>query len=253
MARATASNTAAVDDDACTLVVQPGLEISKTGTRSQYANKRANYEITVRNTGDVALSNVVVTDTPGAPMTIVSAPGATREGKSARWTIGNLAGGATQKFTMVVTSDKAGTYCNRATASTASPALSKAAEACTEWTGYPAVLIEVIDTEDPLLEGESTTYVIKVTNQGTALDRNIQISAVFPREISPTTATGATRGTVSGQNVTFAPYAVLGPKEVIEFRIVGRAVNEGDSRLKVSLKTELLKTPVVEEESTHVY
>ena len=80
------------------------------------------------------------------------------------------------------------------TASTAS-GLRDSAQACTLWRGVAALLIELVDDPDPLQVGETTTYTIRVTNQGTADDNNVVIVANFPNGITPTTATG---GTVAG-------------------------------------------------------
>ena len=56
-----------------------------------------------------------------------------------------------------------------------------------------------------------------------------------------------------GKTVDTAPYPVLQPKQAIEWQIQAKAVQAGDSRLFVDLTSELLKKPVKEEESTHVY
>ena len=143
-------------------------------------------------------------------------------------------------------------HCNGASVATAE-GLSADAEACTLWKGYPAVLIEVIDTVDPLLIGETTTYVVRVTNQGTANDTNVNVTCRFPAQITPTAANGSTQATVNGKTVNTKPFPVLKPGQVIEWRVEAKAQSVGDSRLKVDLNTDLLKTPVVEEESTHVY
>jgi uncharacterized repeat protein (TIGR01451 family) len=127
------------------------------------------------------------------------------------------------------------------------------AQAPTLWKGMPAVLLEVVDTEDPVMIGDETTYDIKVTNQGTSPDRNVQITARFPDNLKALTASGATAGTVEGATVTFEPYDELGPKESISYKIRAKGVNEGDARVKVFLTSDLLKKPVPEEESTHVY
>jgi len=131
--------------------------------------------------------------------------------------------------------------------------LSGSDDACTEWRGYPALLIEVIDTEDPLLVGEETTYVIQITNQGTAPDRNVTLDVQLPSGFSVVSAVGDTRGTITGNNINFAPYAVLNAKEIIQFRVVAQAVAIGDGRFRAQMKSDLLKTPVPEEEATQVY
>jgi hypothetical protein len=117
----------------------------------------------------------------------------------------------------------------------------------------PAILIEIVDLEDPLITGEETTYKISVQNQGTKEDRNVGVVVKFPKELTPLSASGATAGTVDGAKVTFKPYAALASKETINYTVKAKAAQVGDGRITLSVKSDFLSTPVVEEESTHVY
>jgi len=246
------SNAGSAKDDACIVVVEAGLDVVKEGTPMQFVGKKATYKITVTNTGDLPLSDVVVTDTVPAQNKLLAAPGAQINGNTATWNT-RLGAGESKSFELSVIGLKEGTYCNQVGASSAAYGLSGDDNACTEWRGYPALLIEVIDTSDPLLVGEQTTYVIQITNQGTAQDTNVGLEAQLPSQMKVVSAAGDTQGTISGNNVSFAPYPVLKAKQIIEFRVVAQAVNEGDARFKAQMKSDLLKTPVPEEESTQVY
>jgi uncharacterized repeat protein (TIGR01451 family) len=246
------SNAGTAQDDACIVVVEAGLEVTKEGTPMQFVGKKASYQIVAKNTGDVALSDVVVTDTVPAQNKLLTAPGAQIDGNTATWTT-SLGAGESKNFDVTVLGLQEGTYCNQVSAASAAYGLSGSDDACTEWRGYPALLIEVIDTEDPLLIGEETTYVIQITNQGTAADTNVSLNVQLPAGLSVVSAAGDTQGTISGNNVSFAAYSVLNAKEIIQFRVVAKAVAEGDSRFKAQMKSDLLKTPVPEEEATQVY
>ena len=101
--------------------------------------------------------------------------------------------------------------------------------------------------------GEETSYVIRVTNQGTAEDRNVGIVASFPNELSPIETGGDGEGVIQGGIVTFTPVTVLEPKRYLEFTIKAVAVDSGPSRLRVQVTSDVLKSPVIEEESTRVY
>lgn len=246
------SNAGSAKDDACVAVVEAGLDVVKEGVPMQFVGKKASYDISVTNTGDVPLSDVVVTDTVPAEYELLSAPGAQIDGNTATWTTG-LGAGESKSFELSVLGLQDGTYCNQVSAASADYGLSGSDEACTEWKGYPALLIEVIDTEDPLLVGEETTYVIQLTNQGTAADTNVGLEVQLPSELKIVNASGDTQGTISGNNVSFAPYPVLDSKQILEFRVRAQAVSEGDARFKAQMKSDLLKTPVPEEEATQVY
>ena len=114
-------------------------------------------------------------------------------------------------------------------------------------------MMEVIDTEDPLLVGEETTYIVQIVNQGTAADTNVTVDVQLPDSLSVVSADGDTQSTISGNSIKFAAYPVLNEKEKIQFRVVAKAVDVGDSRFKVQVSSDLLKTPLPGEESTQVY
>ena len=247
-ATANSSNAGKVSDDACTTILVPGLKVEKTGTKEQILGRNADYEIVVSNTGDTTLNNVTVSDTAPVETSIVTAPGATLAGNKATWTIASLAPGAKATQSMKLTSKTAGTHCNTVTAS--SGGMSDSAKACTLWKGIAAVLLEVVDDPDPIQVGESTTYTIRVMNQGFADIHNLKIAATFGEQITPVSSA---QGSVSGKSVNFPVVAKLAAKQTITYTVTVKGASVGDSRNKISLTAEELRTPVEEEESTTVY
>ncbi len=252
VASAKGSNVGEVKDDACTTITQPGIDIAKSGTKEQFLGRNATYEIVVSNTGDTTLNNVTVTDTAPAATKIVSASGANVSGNTATWTLPELKAGEKKTLGISLTTMTPGNHCN-GVAVKAQEGLSASSQACTMWKGVPAILIEVVDDPDPISVGDSTTYTIRVTNQGTADDNNIKIVARFDKEIDPTSASGVTAGTISGKTVSFAPVARLAPKQAVSWTISAKGAATGDHRLKVELTSDMLGSAVTEEESTHVY
>jgi len=250
------SNAGTASANAVVSVLKPGLTIAKTGTKEQFVGKTADYVITIENTGDMNLTNVDVVDQVAAPMRLVAAQGATISGNTASWKIASLNKGQGMTFNVKTTSAEAGVFTNSACV-TANSACAERLNVCdrasTVWKGFAALLIEVIDSKDPLLSGEETTYVIRVTNQGSAADTNVGIVVNFPEELQPMTANGVTAGKVEGSKVSFADLPSLAARQSVEYRVSAKAVKEGDARVKVLLTSDLLQTPVTEEESTHVY
>jgi len=246
------SNAGSAEDNACVVVKEAGLDVAKEGTPMQFVGKEASYTVTATNTGDVPLNDVVVTDTVPSQNRLINAPGATINGNTATWNT-RLDAGQSKEFTLKAVGLQEGTYCNQVSAASSAYGMSASDDACTEWRGYPALLIEVIDTEDPLLVGEQTTYVIQITNQGTAPDNKVKLDLALPQNLKVISATGATQGNISGRDVSFAAYGTLNAKETIEFRVVAEAVAEGDARFRAKMNSDLLKSPVPEEEATQVY
>lgn len=248
-ASAVASNVPKVSAEACTTILVPGINLVKEGTKEQFLGKSADYTLTVSNTGDTKLTNVTITDTAPAATRILNAAGATVVGNQATWRIAELGAGEKKSFTMSLTSATAGSHCNLASV-VSTEGQSARAEACTLWRGVGAILVEVVDDPDPILVGSTTTYTIRITNQGSADLVNINTAAAFPAQIAPV---ATAQGTVTGQNVKFQTVPRLGSKQSVEFRLTARGVSVGDTRVKFTFTEDSLTSPIVEEESTRVF
>ena len=68
-----------------------------------------------------------------------------------------------------------------------------------------ALLLEVVDTEDPVEVGAETSYVIVVRNQGTVAATNIRIEALVPEQMDIIRVTGATDHQKDGRRIIFQP------------------------------------------------
>lgn len=245
---ATSTNAGKVSAEACTAIVQPGLAITKVGPREQIIGKNADYTITVSNPGDTKLSNVTVTDTAPVATRIVAAPGAALAGNQAGWRIPELAPGETKTFTLSLTTATAGTHANGVTA--AAGGLTANAQAATLWRGIGAMLVEVVDSPDPILVGSTTTYTIRVTNQGSGDLVNVNTVGVFPKEVTPV---ATQHGTITGTTVRFQTIPRISAGQSATFTVTGRGAVEGDGRVKFSFTEDTHTSPVIEEESTRVF
>lgn len=198
---------------------------------------------------------MLVTDTLPEEYRLVNADGGTNDEETSTitWNIPSLPAGGEMVYNITVVNIVGGTFSNTVTATVEEDNLSDTANQPTVWEGYPALLLEVIDTNDPLLIDDMTTYVIRVTNQGTANDFNVRVRASLPIQLDPTSTEGATNATVDGNRVEFAPVGTLAPKQTVEFRINAQAVETGDGRIQVLMTSSLLEDPVTEQESTQVY
>ena len=168
---------------------------------------------------------------------------------SVTWTISNLSAGAVKQVCAVLKSSQPGTLnFNPAVSSTAA---GSAQSACaTEVAGIPAILLEKSDDPDPVSVSNTTTYIVKVTNQGTADDSNVQVVVGIAPQLVPVSAS---EGTIDGQTVTLPVVTRLAPKQAVTWRVVARGVSPGDGHTKFTLTSDELKSPLTAEESTTVY
>ena len=206
----------------------------------------------VKNTGDAAAANTMVSVPVPSGLTFRSATeGGANNAGTVSWNVGSLAPGASKKVCVTLSGANGGKYDFTATAKgvCADPA-STSCDIIIQ--GVNAILVEVVDDPDPIQVGESTTYTIKVTNQGGGLDLlDVRISATFPAEIDP--ATPSNGGTVAGKSVTWPPVPKLALKQTLTYTVKGKGLSAADARLKVEVTTQARQTPITELESTTVY
>ncbi|MCK5804640.1 MAG: DUF11 domain-containing protein [Lentisphaeria bacterium] len=236
-----------------TVVQQPVLAITKTASRMVFFGRPITYKVTVTNKGDAASANTILTDRLPAGAKFISATGGGELAKGViTWNLGTLAPNASKSVSVKAKAMAQGELLNRAEVK-GTCAAAVAATAKTVVKGIPAVLLEVIDIEDPIEVGGQEVYVIKVTNQGSAADTNIAITCTLEDTQSYISSSGDTRGTISGKVVKFAPLASLAPRAKAEWRVTVKAIKASDVRFSVEMNTDQLSRPVNENESTNQY
>jgi len=235
-----------------TIVRQPMLTITKTGPQMRYLGRPATYEMTVRNTGDAPAKNTVLVDTidVGARFTEASDQGQASGGK-VTWNLGTLEPGTSRSVTVTLVMTQRKTVSNTATVTAYCAQASTSASTVVK--GIPALLLEVVDVEDPIEVGSNVTYIIAITNQGSAEGENIAIQCELPEEQEFVSAEGPTPDTIKGKIVTFAPLPSLDVKAKVSYRVVVKGIEANDVRFKVIMTGAQLITPVQETESTHIY
>lgn len=241
--------------EACTNIVEPCVQVTKTGADWAYICKTVDYTITVTNPGDLVLRDVVIDDVSPSGTTIVDAPGAEVCCNRATWCLCELCPGETRQFVVTVRSQVPGCLTNKVSVTSQSDCgpCTMCAEASTCWKGIAATHMCMVDTCDPICIGDTTVYRICVTNRGTSDDTNVQLVVNFTKELQPQVANGPTRSMVDGQRVVFEPLDRLAPKQSVEYCITVKGVSVGDARAEASLSSDMLSAPVTDVESTHVY
>ena len=235
-----------------TVVREPVLSVTKTGPKLRYVGRPIEYEIAVMNKGDGDARDTVVTDAVPANARFVEASdGAKVLGSQVTWKLGTLKPGESKKVTLTLTATHVGTVANAATVTAF--CAKAASSASTEIKGIPAILLECVDLDDPVEVGNQTTYLITVTNQGSAVDTNIVMRCTLPGEEEFVSADGPTKSTVVGQVVTFDPVQRLDPKARVTYRVVIKGLRPGDVRFRATLTSDQMTSPAEETESTRIY
>ena len=257
-ATATADGGLKAESKASTKVTKPVLTIAQTCPKVVFIGKDACNEITVKNTGDAEAKTASVAASIPAGATFVSATdGGVFASGSVTWNLGSLAAGAEKKLTVCYRPGNQGSFKVDAAAK-AYCADAVTSNCVTEVKGIPAILLEVVDVNDPVEVGKNEIYTITATNQGSQAGKNVKIVVTLEDNAELVNTDGsATKGTAAGKVITFDALPTLapapGPGNKAVWKVVVKAVKEGDVRFKVTMTEDGLGRPVEETEATNFY
>ena len=223
-----------------TAVHAPVLAVAVTGGATDYVGKNVPYQIVVTNKGDAPAENTKLQIGSNG-----NGPGGHRRRgglQSGGLVIGELAAQRVQdRSTPARPATPAGT-CTRGRerhAPTAPAPVSGTAQ--TMFNTIPAILLETVDEVDPVKVGDTVVYDIKVTNQGTGPDTNINVKAVAPDGEQYVSTDGPTQPTMDGMNLTFPTIPTLAPKASVTWKVSLKAAKAGDVQFKTTVDSDNVK------------
>jgi uncharacterized repeat protein (TIGR01451 family) len=231
------------------------LQAHRGGPQRCLLKGEVNWEVEVSNTGSAPATNVELSDTIPAGLEFVSAGDGglyDASGRTVTWRFPSLAPGGRQKVALRVKAVSVGEHVDHVSVR-AERGVEVRAEAPFTVEGVPALMLEVVDLEDPIEVGGELTYEVRVVNQGSCPCTNIQITATVPDGLQARDGTGPTAYRFQGAQVVFEPLAKLATKADVVYRMKVRGLQPGDYRFKVQMTCDQLRQPVYKEESSRVY
>lgn len=236
-------------------VITPRLDVEVAGPRLRYLDRKATYTIKVTNPGDAPATNVSVGDVVPPGFKFLGASDGGRHDFSSRsvsWFLGEVGPGQTKDVSLQVVAINPGEHRHHVTAQGAR-GLRVDTEIMTRVEGLPAMLLEVVDTEDPIEVGADTCYEVRITNTGSKTESDIKLVCTLPDKMVFKSAQGPVSFHEAGKEVVFESLPKLAPRADAIFRVNVKALAAGDVRFRAQITSANLVEPVMEMESTRIY
>lgn len=236
-------------------MIRPSLAVAVDGPKLRFVDRKAEYNIQVKNPGPGPIENVQLNEIVPAGFRFVEATGGGAFDQQARrvaWFVGHLEPNETANVALHLVAIEAGEHRLQAEAK-ADYGVAGGAIATTTVRGSPRVVIEVADDDDPVEVDAETVYRVRLMNTGSMPAHGVQFAGEAPREIQLLKINGPVQGVIKGHQFVFPPIETLGPGETASYDVHVKCLKAGQVQFRAYLRTQDNPTPVLEEETTRIY
>lgn len=236
------------------------LKVAVAGPRTVYVGQEFAWTVAVGNSGDAAVSNVVVRATLPPEARLREAGDGGRAGAgSVEWKLPELKAGEQKTLKLTLEAAKLTSAAKLTVAALADASggaidsVEARGDATAEFIGTPAVGLELTAPPGVVEVGKRATFRMVVKNSGTVSARNVEVTAFAPPELKVVRATGAKDARIDAAGkVSFPALDELRPGETAAFTVEVEAAQAGDARFRTEVRAAHLRSPLKDEQSTRV-
>jgi len=239
--------------ESATILRRPKLEVFASAPASVFAGKPVRIMYGIKNSGDGPAASVqLVQPLPEGAKLLGEIEGGSVTSGKLTVELGTIEAGTTRNAEVTLACTTMGTVTCLAEVQ-AVCAVPVATSTRFEVTGIPALLLELEDEEDPTEIGKEMTYLIKITNQGSAPDQDLRVVCMLEQGVEYVGVSGDAKATAEGQKIVFDAIPTLAPGAVATLRVKVKGLVEADSRFGISLTSKEKERPIIESEATTFY
>ncbi len=249
---ASAGGLSAQSQTVSTIVRQPVLAIACRAPERVFIGRPVTVEWQVKNSGDAPCAATVTVPLPAGATFQSATQGGTAGPQGVTWNLGSLPAGETKTIALTFNPTAMTSYAFTATANC--PCANSVNTTCqTVVEGIPAMLLNGSDDPDPVQVGQTVTYTLTVTNQGSAPLTNIRLVGTMEDSMEFVGDTGPGKATVNGLTVTFPAVARLDAQQRITYTVVVRAKKAGQVQFRAEAVSNEITRPLIKTETTNFY
>ena len=253
--RAVSENAATSESASEIEVVLPKLDIAIEGAGLRYLERQVTYALQISNSGTAIARDVeILLYLPsGLQFNSTINQGAYLPSQHAvRWELAELAAGAKAVTEVTLLPVEEGNFVLRLQ-SQADGVRAETAQKPVRVEGQSELTFTIEDDNDPIETDGKTTYLVKISNIGTRVDKNVELAIDLPEGAIVEQVDAPVDYKVSQRNVVFAPISQIQAKDRHTIRLSVRHSREGTHVVRAQLKSQLRPVAVAKEESTQVY
>jgi uncharacterized repeat protein (TIGR01451 family) len=236
-------------------VTESGLRVTQLAPPNAWMGQQIEVRIEAANPGATNVSNLRLRDVLPAGLEFVAAEGGGEydpAGRCINWQLPVIPAGQARVLAAKVKLTRPGELVNRVSA-LAEQGPEVHSEAAIKVGAMAALELDATNRERQVEVGVETTYDIRISNRGSLPASGVQLLAVVPEGMTPTSGTGPTAYRVQGQQVIFAALARLEAGRDAVYHVTVRCLSRGDKRFRAQLTSDQSQLPLCKEEVTLVY
>jgi uncharacterized repeat protein (TIGR01451 family) len=256
----TADGDLAAHADQVIDVQEASLQLTVTGPPTRYVGQKpATWNVEVSNAGKLPVTDVVVRCQLPVEIGFTGATeGGRLEGREVVWTLGTLKPDDRKPLQFNATAvqqtpQTSVTVLATGRANGAPTLVTARARAVLEVKGLPAVKLQVLPQVTPIEVGATETVTIRVLNEGSVEDKNVQVVAQVPAEFKLLSVGPAGTFKVDGQRITFTAVPVLPPNQMAVFTVQAQAVTPATTKFTATVTAGSLTSPLTQEAAVNVH
>ncbi len=231
----------------------PDLALACAAPAQAVVGRRFEVCLVLTNQGFAAETNIHLRlETPPEARLINATEDPALAEDHAAWTVASLEPGAARRVCATFLARQPGLLSYTAAAAPAGGE-TRQTRCETLATGIPAILLETADLEDPVEVGKEVVYVIKVTNQGSAVGTHLKVTCSLPESQEFVSSEGPAPARVEGRMIVMDTLPELAPKAQAVWRVTIKALKPDDARFKVFISSDQFQKPVQKDEATQLY
>jgi len=252
---ATAESGLLATSEASVQVIAPSLAAEITGPGLRYKNRSATYTLKVSNDGTISTSNVrMMHKIPEGFEFISASRGATYDAPTRilSWFVGKLEPGKVAEMEVELNAVRIGEFTHfiRATSEHGS---TTDTQIVTRVEGASALVLKILDMDDPIEIGNETSYEVRVLNEGSAAAEDVGITCELPEGVEFVSASGPSEFVVDGNLILFKPLDGVPAGQAASFKIHVVGKTEGNHKFRARMTSATSPEPLTFEELTRFY